>query len=332
MTSGFLDEPEANKLGHSQLSAAFLKDPTLKDWGLFVAEESAAVSHLVEATEKWGETESKTQTAYGIAKNTDLSFFEYLSTDKSLTARFAGYMKNVTNQEATSMKNVVRAFDWSSLGAGTVIDIGGSTGHATLAVAQEFPKLKFIIQDLLKVVESSAQDLSRFPESVSSRISYQPYDFFQPQPVKGADAYFMRTIIHDWPRKEAIDIISNVAAAMAPQGKSRFLIMDIVLPPPGTAAIFDEALARLRDITMMQTFNAKERELSDWEELIGAVGQGLVIKAVNRPFGSLLSLIEIVKEAEVTPATNGTNGVNGANGANDANGDSNVINGTANGH
>ncbi|KAG6354382.1 hypothetical protein INS49_004399 [Diaporthe citri] len=36
-----------------------------------------------------------------------------------------------------------------------------------------------------------------------SRVELQVHDFFTPQPVKGARAYFTRSVLHDWPDEQS---------------------------------------------------------------------------------------------------------------------------------
>ena len=76
--------------------------------------------------------------------------------------------------------------------------------------------------------------------------------------------------------------------------------MDTVLPPPGSTSVVEEALLRVRDLTMMQTFNSRERELGEFEELFkqAADGEGrLVLRNLVKPPGSMLSVMEVAYEA-----------------------------------
>ena len=73
--------------------------------------------------------------------------------------------------------------------------------------------------------------------------------------------------------------------------------MDTVLPTPGTAPMVEEALLRYRDLTMMQMFNSKEREIDDWKGLYEQVDKRLVIKRVQKPFGSNMSVMEVGLDA-----------------------------------
>lgn len=124
ITGSFLREPEPNIVAHSRTSAHFVENPSLRDWTLFLAEDTAPMAmKLVEATEKWGDTRSKTETAFNLALGTDLAFFKYLSSNPQFTQKFSGYMKNVTASEGTSIKHLVNGFDWASLGNAIVVDV-----------------------------------------------------------------------------------------------------------------------------------------------------------------------------------------------------------------
>lgn len=124
ITRDFLREPVSGELAHSSVSAAFVENPSFGDWAVFMASTSAQVAlNLVGATEKFGETISKCQTAYNVWQDTDLPFFDHLKLDEERTRQFAGYMKNVTSAKGTGIQHLVNGYDWSSLGSATVVDV-----------------------------------------------------------------------------------------------------------------------------------------------------------------------------------------------------------------
>ena len=48
--------------------------------------------------------------------------------------------------------------DWKSLPADSlVVDVGGGIGTASLALAKEFPDLKFVVQDRQPVIEAGVE-------------------------------------------------------------------------------------------------------------------------------------------------------------------------------
>lgn len=293
MTNNLFSEPTPNHLAHSATSALLVTNPNFHDWAVFMTDFSVPTAgKLVEATEKWGDSVRKNETAFNIAFDTDRPFFDYLSQFPERTKQFAGYMKSVTNSEGTDIKHLLSGFDWASLGEATVIDIGGSSGHASIALANAHPNLKFIVQDLPAVIANAGASLAHLPSAVASRISFQEHDFFQPEPVKGADVYLLRMILHDWPAKEATTILANIVPAL--KAGSRIIVMDSVLPAPGKIPATQESLLRVRDLTMMEVFNSRERSLDDWTALLEQADQRLRLSNVVQPFGSMMSAMEIV--------------------------------------
>ena len=98
-------------------------------------------------------------------------------------------------------------------------------------------------------------------------------------------------IIHDWADVDAIKILKELTKVM--RKGSRIVIMDMVLPTPGTSSRTLEAALRQKDLMMRQVLNAKEREVEDWQALIRSVDERLQIIAIRRPEGSQHSIIEI---------------------------------------
>jgi 6-hydroxytryprostatin B O-methyltransferase len=157
-------------------------------------------------------------------------------------------------------------------------------------LATAFPLLNLVIEDLSEPIENAKTRISDLPSDIKSRIEIKAYDFFTPQPVKNADVYLLRTILHDWPDVDAIKILQGIVAAMGPS--SRLLIMDMVLPKPGSGSRTFEAALRQKDLTMIQCFNAQEREVEEWNALLTKADPRLKIQAIERPAGSELSVIE----------------------------------------
>lgn len=293
MTWNILCEPIPNHVAHTATSALLLTKPNLFDWAVFMCETSMpTAAKMVEASIKWPDSTEKNETAYNVAFNTDLPFFTHLSQNPGRTKQFSGYMKSVTDSEGTDLKHLINGFDWASLPSGsTVVDVGGSTGHGTFALAETFPDLRFIVQDLPEVTANGVALLRSQPDSISSRVSFQPHNFFEPQPVRGATVYLLRMILHDWPTKEAVSILIHVSRALTHD--STLLIMDTVLPAPGQIPACKERLLRVRDLTMMQVFNGRERSLDDWKAILRLADSRLRLCEVKQPFGSNMSLLTV---------------------------------------
>jgi sterigmatocystin 8-O-methyltransferase len=78
-----------------------------------------------------------------------------------------------------------------------VVDVGGGRGHVSVRIAEKMPGMTFIVQDEELILEAGKD--GGIPEEVKGRVEFMPHDFFQPQPVKGADVYLFRFIFHDHP-------------------------------------------------------------------------------------------------------------------------------------
>ncbi|KAL9119135.1 MAG: hypothetical protein Q9187_004309 [Circinaria calcarea] len=175
-----------------------------------------------------------------------------------------------------------------------LVDIGGSLGFVCSRLAQSFPYLNFVVQDLPSAIESGRTQL---PPELSDRIKFMAHDFLTEQPVRGADVYLFRWVLHNWSDKYAVQILRNLIPALK-QG-ARILINDLVLPEPGVLPAWPEERLRSIDLTMLVIQNSRERELDDWKKLFEIADAGFRFVGAKQPAGSNLSLIEAVWEPAV---------------------------------
>ena len=78
-----------------------------------------------------------------------------------------------------------------------IVDVGGGRGQVSIRIAEKVPHLSFVVQDQASVVESVLSEGGL--DEVDNRVQFQAHNFFTSQPVKAADAYLFRFILHDWP-------------------------------------------------------------------------------------------------------------------------------------
>jgi len=137
-----------------------------------------------------------------------------------------------------------------------IVDVGGSIGHdlAEFATKHSSAPGRLVLQDLPAVLGQIA--------SLDGRIERMGYDFFTEQPVKGARAYYMHSVLHDWPDDTCMSILANVKNAME-SGYSKLLINENVIPDVGahweTTAL---------DMMMLALFASKERTFRQWKHLL----------------------------------------------------------------
>jgi hypothetical protein len=112
--------------------------------------------------------------------------------------------------------------------ASALVDIGGGVGQILQDFRKAVPEYKgrLVLQELEEVIGAA----TAMGVGEDKRIELQVHDFFGPQSIKGARAYFMRSVLHDWPDKQCHQILTSVRDAMEP-GYSTLLISDCVSVP-----------------------------------------------------------------------------------------------------
>ena len=149
-----------------------------------------------------------------------------------------------------------------------VVDVGGGKGsdlrHLASAISREHSDAKLVLQDTQEVIDSVEK------VNLPTQIQTMAHNFFDAQPVqtRGAKAYFMRSVLHDWPDKQAVQILKQLKAAMKP-GYSKILVLEAVIPE--RVADVTPLMAAM-DINMMAHFAALERTEKQWRSLFESAG------------------------------------------------------------
>lgn len=166
---------------------------------------------------------------------------------------------------------VVGHFDFSLLksdgGRIQLVDVGGGHGAVLKQILEKHPELdakQCVLQDRPDVIEM-AKASGALPD-----VTLMPHDFRTEQPVKGAKAYFMRMILHDYADSVCIDILSRLAKAMVLD--SRILVCEMVIPQRVGEADFPAAVLDQCVLTM----GGKERTEAGFKSLFEYAGIELV--------------------------------------------------------
>ena len=145
-----------------------------------------------------------------------------------------------------------------------LVDVGGGVGHELTGLHAKYPHKpgQLVLQDQESVInEAKAKGV------LVGAIKAVAHDFFTPQPTefRGASAYYMRLILHDWPDDKCNVILSHIRDAMTPG--SKLLINETVLKDRG--APWQQTSL---DWTMMGMLVSRERTESQWSDLLGKAG------------------------------------------------------------
>ncbi|KAI3399351.1 hypothetical protein diail_7078, partial [Diaporthe ilicicola] len=146
------------------------------------------------------------------------------------------------------------------------VDVGGGTGQILEDFHASVPEYagRLVLQEVPEVINAAVASGSKVARD--SRFELQTHDFFTRQPVRGARAYFMRSVLHDWQDEKCRVILSHLKDAMEP-GYSRILISDCVVA--NEHAAWQHASL---DIFMMALASSQERTENEWYKLIESCG------------------------------------------------------------
>jgi hypothetical protein len=232
--------------------------------------------------ETWGQLLYSIQTGQtAFDKLYGMPLFEYLSRNPDKGQLFDDAMTGVHGRETAAM---LEAYDFS--GIGTLADIGCGNGEVLCSVLKRYPGLRGVFFDLPAVAERTRANIDR--AGLSGRSQVVAGSFFEAVPG-GADAYFLRHIIHDWDDDRSITILRHCRQALGERGK---LLVVEGLVPPGN----EPALSKFYDLSMMVLPGGMERTEAEYRRLFEASGFRLT-RIV--PTASWISVLE--GEPDIVP-------------------------------
>jgi orsellinic acid C2-O-methyltransferase len=158
---------------------------------------------------------------------------------------------------------IAAGYDYSKFG--TVMDVGGGNGQLLSLILTATPGLRGVLFDHPTGVEAAAANLRA--AGVDDRCEVVAGDFFVEIP-DGADAYLMKTVIHDWGDEEAALILRNCRKAIAEDAS--LLLVERVLPDRVEAG--DVRRSFYHDVNVLVTTAGKERTQAEFRELLAATG------------------------------------------------------------
>ncbi|GKT85912.1 sterigmatocystin 8-O-methyltransferase [Colletotrichum tofieldiae] len=287
-------EVDPGVIEHTKTSKA-LRAPWFLAWLRAGAEEGWSTMlgswfQIVDALQKWPNAEEADQTAFNIMHCTTGSYFENVANDPEKAARFGAGMATQWEFPGYQLEYLLDSYDWAALGPVKVIDVGGFKGRISIALAERFPNLNMLVQDM-GMNEEEAH--AAVPGELKSRVNFMTHDVFETQTVS-ADVYYIRQVLHDWPDKYGIKLLRS-QIPMLKKG-SKILLNESLLPetPGSSLPLWKERDLRTMDIGLLATMNGRERTLDEWKAMISQADPRFVVKDVVQPKGSMLAMMEIV--------------------------------------
>jgi acetylserotonin N-methyltransferase len=200
-----------------------------------------------EGTNRWQQT-------FGSAGPLFDSFFPTEEAMRTFTMGMHGF-------GVLSSPTVVTAFDLTPFKR--MVDLGGATGHLTIAACEQYPRLQGTVFDFAKVLDVAREQIALSP--AKGRIHCVAGDFFADE-LPPADLYALGRILHDW-SAEKIDLLLGKIYDRLPSGGAlligeRLLDDDKMGPVP----------AQMQSLNMLVCTDGKERSLAEYRSLLMRVG------------------------------------------------------------
>ncbi|KAI0554401.1 S-adenosyl-L-methionine-dependent methyltransferase [Xylaria curta] len=214
----------------------------------------------------------ETHTAFHEAWNTSLNPFAWFENQPVLQNYFNQYMATRARPEDSWLQvyPVLKETAGCPPERPLFVNIGGGVGHQCAQFKEKYPELlgRVVVQDL---PYSIAEALP------TPGVEAMIHDFFEPQPIRGAKIYYLRSVLHDHPNHKVSRIIQNIKAVMAPD--SILLVDEIILPETRVNTVIASI-----DMCMLATFASMERTETQWRDMFHEEGLDLANTYVYNPF------------------------------------------------
>ena len=130
-----------------------------------------------------------------------------------------------------------------------ILDVGGGSGMLLATILAANPGVQGVLFDQPHVVAAALPVLAE--AGVRDRCECMEGSFFESVPA-GADAYVLKSVLHDWSTKDATSILRICRAAM-PAG-AKLLAVEHVIGPPN-----QQPVPKFTDLNMLVMLGAQER-------------------------------------------------------------------------
>jgi len=161
-------------------------------------------------------------------------------------------------------RELARVADWR--GVRRVVDVGGGHGELLLELLRARPALEGVLVDLPHATRGAP---ARFEaEGLAKRCTVVTGSFFDALPG-GADAYVLKSILHNWGDAKALAILRRCRAAMGP--KARLVLIERVMPERPRGGQRDDAILR-SDLNMLVSLGGRERTRREFAAMLAEAG------------------------------------------------------------
>lgn len=166
----------------------------------------------------------------------------------------------MTSLSTQDTDGIVAAYDFS--GMHTIVDVAGGHGALLVAILRANPQMRGVLFDRAHVVAGAQAVLHA--GGVADRCRTVSGDMFTEVPAD-ADAYILKSIIHDWYDDRAVAILRHCRKAMP--SHARLLIAERVIPAGNSPHP-----GKFMDLHMLVAVEGRERTAAEFDALLAASG------------------------------------------------------------
>ncbi|EEA28353.1 hypothetical protein EYB25_000711 [Talaromyces marneffei] len=295
-TSGFLRVISCEMVAHTPLSVQFMASQSLLDAVVFMAETVAPTAlHMPSAAR-----DRPRDSAYNLAKNDSSTFSLAYQTQRKLGRQWAAYLQYAAGlHQGDEVVSVLSQLNWSNLGDACIVEVGAVSTTIAQYLVKQYPKLRLVVQMQvtsgfpqlpLPLQEGDGQQRitvtygasSAAPQTITDAAAYILH--LPPKSAEATSGGTIRTLL------QAYLSVLRISGSVLLIPTSRFLPEPGSFSDPGA-----EAVARTRDLSMLQLFNEGEMALADLLQIIATVsdsmGKLVVANELHASNGAALAVI-----------------------------------------
>lgn len=183
--------------------------------------------------------------------------WQWMDEEPSVRAAFVEGMSSMTTVVAPA---IAAAYPFGEVK--TVCDVGGGVGIVLAATLKRHPHLRGMLFDSEGMLSEAGPFLDA--HGIADRVERVPGSFFESIP-RGADAYILKTVLHNWGDENALKILRNCRAAMDPG--HRLVVADFLVVPDAFST-----LVPYMDIAGMMIFSGRERSTERLKQMFAETG------------------------------------------------------------
>jgi hypothetical protein len=226
---------------------------SVRDWVLLIGGERVWAS--------WGRLVECIRTGRSVPELEGRDSWVDMAEDAEASAVFNRSMVQLTRHLAGA---VAISYDFSRLR--TIVDVGGGYGALLPPILKANPGLRGMVFDLPRCADGAKALATKL--GLADRYTFVGGDFFTDR-LPAADAYLIKSVIHDWDDERSVAILRNIAAAMGPE--SVLLVVEPIVPERPGASPLDGMLAHT-DLNMLVVTGGRERTEADFRKLVERAG------------------------------------------------------------